>query len=152
MKAIAILSIPLLLLAGCAGGRLETPAGYQELADVRPLDYKAVSAEGCAIHVRSCENPKDAKLEFVAAACRNHLTRAKGYRLEEETEVTSKGGLKGQQMLFSHEAAGVQRLYLLTCFARGGVGGRLIFVEAGGEKERFQKDLPAVREAVLTLK
>jgi hypothetical protein len=46
----------------------------------------------------------------------------------------------------------VQRLYLLTCFARGGLGGKLILIEAGGQKQHLEKDLPAVRQAVLTLR
>ena len=151
MKAIAI-TIGLLLLAGCAGARLETPAGYQELEDVEPLDYKAVSAEGCAISVRSWENPKEAKVDFVAAAGKNHLLRSRGYKLEDEADVTTESGLDGKEMLFSDESAGEQRLYLLTVFVRGGLVGRILIAQAGGKKELFDKDLPKVREAIRTLR
>ena len=151
MKPMTIL-ISALLLTGCVASKIETPAGYQELDDVYGLDYKALSADASAISVDTVDNPKEAKLDFVAETSRNHVLRSLGYTLKSEQLVETTGGLTGREMLFTHQEAGVQRTYLLTVFVTGGMGGKIIRVQAGGESSTFDPDLPKIRKAISTLK
>ena len=151
MKPMTIL-ISALLLAGCVASKIETPAGYQELDDVYGLDYKALSADASAISVDTIDNPKDAKLDFVAKTSRNHVLRSLGYTLKSEQPTKTTSGLTGREMLFTNEQSGVKRTYLLTVFVRGGMGSKIIRVQAGGESSKFDADLPKIRKAIATLK
>jgi hypothetical protein len=150
MKTIALL-LPVVLLTGCVGPKIETPAGYQEVEAPWMADYKALSAEASAIRVDTIDNPKDAKLDFVAETCRNFVARSLGYTLAGDEPVKTAAGLEGREMLFTHEQAGVKQTYLLAVFVRGGMGSKIIRVQAGGEAAAFDKDLPKVREAIQTL-
>ena len=151
MKSMTIL-ISALLLAGCVTSKIETPPGYHELDSPYGVDYKALSADACAITVSTVDNPKDADLYFVAETSRNHVVRSLGYTLKGEQPVKTDSGLAGKEMLFTHEEAGVQRTYLLTVFVTGGVGGKIVRVQAGGESSKLDEDLPKVRKAIATLK
>jgi len=150
MKTIALM-LPLVLLAGCVGPKIETPAGYQEIEPPWGLDYKALSAEQCALTVDTVDNPKDAKLDFVAETCRNFVTRNLGYTLAGDEPVKTASGLEGREMLFAHEQAGVKQTYPLAVFVRGGMHSKIPRVQAGGEAAAFEKDLPKVREAIWSL-
>ena len=151
MKPMTIL-ISALLLAGCVTSKIETPPGYQQLDEPYGVDYKALSADASAITVSTVDNSKDADLDFVAETSRNHVVRSLGYTLKSEQAVKTDGGLAGHEMLFTHEEAGVPRTYLLTVFVIGGMSGRIVRVQAGGENSKFDKDLPKVRKAIATLK
>ena len=151
MKPTTILTAAL-LLAGCAASKIETPPGYQELDKPYGVDYKAMSSDACAISITTVDNPKDADLDFVADTSRNHVVRSLGYTLKGEQAVQTDSRLAGKEMLFTHEEAGVERTYLLTVFVRGGMGSKIVRVEAGGESTKFDADLPKVRKAIATLK
>jgi len=136
-----------LVSASCIS--LQTPEKYAERTETGRYDYLAISTDASAISVtvRRNEDKKKGTLAYWTEASRNHLTLSRGYEFLKEGEFTSEEGA-GRWMLFAKKYRGVDFLYLLGLV----VDGRDIYVlEAGGEKEPFEPDVPRIVKAFETL-
>jgi hypothetical protein len=128
---------------GC--DRIPTPEGFVELKPVGAYSYRAVSADGAVILVRSVENPKQGTLAFWTQAVKNELVASRGYTLDGESAVKTKGGLAGTELTMRTHLEGVEYLYVVTLFVRGN---RVVIVEATGPKTALTPSLPKIREAI----
>lgn len=133
--------------SGCVS--LKTPDGYAERTRTGGYDYKAISTDASVIAVTVFDNEDREKgtLAYWAEAARKQLTLSRGYSFLEQGDFSSPQGL-GRWMRFSHRYRGTEYLYLLGLVVDGG---DIYALEAGGEKETFAKDLPAVLAAFATL-
>lgn len=135
------------LSASCVS--LKAPSGYARRAESGRYDFKAISTDGSVISLQSHRNEdrEQGTLAYWTEAARKQLTLSRGYELKEEGSfATSKG--PGRWMLFSRRYKGTDHLYLLGLVIEGR---RIYALEAGGEVEHFQKDLPRVIQAFGTL-
>jgi hypothetical protein len=142
-----ILLAAILLASSCVS--LQTPDGYASRKQTGWHEYKAISTEGAviAMRVERNEDKERGTLAYWTEASRKQMTLSRGYELQKEGEFTSGEG-KGRWMLFGHKYKGVDFLYLLGLV----VDGRKIYVlEATGEKETFEADVPRVVQAFGTL-
>jgi hypothetical protein len=124
---------------------METPAGYVRLDPVLGYDYRAVSADGAVISVRTVDNPRDATLEFWNKAISNELVEARGYKLNAKQDVKSERGTAGTEMTLRTQVEGIDYVYLLTVFVKSR---QVIVFEAAGPASTIEPDLPAIRNAV----
>jgi hypothetical protein len=139
--------LALVLASGCVS--LNTPDGYAERDQTGRYDYKAISTDASVISVtvQRNEDKKKGTLPYWTEASRKHMTLSRGYEFKEEGEFLSPQG-KGRWMLFSRKYRGTDYLYVLGLV----VDGRKIYVlEAGGELEFFENDVPKVVQAFATL-
>ncbi len=137
----------LALVTSCVS--LQTPDGYASRKQTGWHDYKAISTEGAviAMRVERNEDRERGTLAYWTEASRKQMTLSRGYEIQKEGEFVSGEG-KGHWMLFGHTYKGVDFLYLLGLV----VDGRKIYVlEATGEKETFEADVPKVVQAFGTL-
>jgi len=130
----------------CGCQAMETPPGYVRLDPVMGYDYRAVSADGAVISVRTVENPRDATLAFWNKAITNELVEARSYKLDAKQDVRSDRGTPGTAMLLRTQVEGIEYLYLLTVFVKSQ---HVIVFEATGPAPTIETDLPAIRRAVL---
>ena len=132
---------------GCASFHMNTPAGFAELGDNDDFAYRATNAEGVVVAVRSERNPLRGNLEFWSGAVSERL-RAQGYTADGGPRpVQNASGLAGTQLRFARESNGRTLRYWVTVFVREG-GGRVYLVEAGGDREVFDRATPAVERAI----
>jgi hypothetical protein len=141
-RAIALLAFVMIgLLAGC---QYAMPAGYVKVEAGPEYRFRAMSADASAITLRTEGNPENGDLAFWEKAARTRLTDVRGYRLADRKE-TSCGRLKGVQMSFDYEKAGVGYAYVVLLF----VDGRKVHcIEIAGVKDKIAPQLVAIREAV----
>jgi hypothetical protein len=133
-----------LLAAGCSGYRL--PAGYVKVDPPWDARFKAVSAEGSALIYRTEENPENGNLAFWEKAVTNRLVDVGGYQRTDRQEIRNKSGVPGVELTFEHAQVGVDYLYVLALYVRGG---RVHVLEAAGPKDKFTPDLPDIRKAII---
>jgi len=139
--------LALVLASGCVS--IKTPDGYAERDRTGRYDYKAISTDASVISIKVERNEDKEKgtLTYWTEASRKQMTLSRGYEFKEEGEFVSPQG-KGHWMLFSRKYRGTDYLYVLGLV----VDGRKIYVlEAGGELEFFEKDVPRVVQAFSTL-
>ncbi len=139
-----------LLAAGAAAAlfgcdAMPTPKGFVRVDPPQSYTYRAVSADGAVLSVRTEENPRDGTLEFWSRAIGNELIDARGYKLDARRDVKSLGGTPGVEMLMKSQLQGVDYLYLLTVFVKSE---RVIVFEAAGPVSTLESDVDAIREAV----
>jgi len=147
ITTICTFAVAAALLSGCIS--LGTPDGYAERDYKGRYDYLAISTDASAIAVREFtnEDKKKGNLAYWSDAAKKHMTLSRGYEFVEEGSFSSDEG-KGKWMLFNRKYRGVEYLYVLGIV----VDGRSLYaLEAGGEKDVFEKDLPKVKRAFATL-
>ncbi len=137
--------LPLALAALTVGCQYPLPPGYVKVDPPWDVDFRAVSAEGSALTVRTEENPENGDLAFWEKAVRTRLVDVRGYKLAERKDVTHKGGTSGVEMTFDYVADGTDYSYLLTMFVKGD---RVHLLEAAGVKEQIEPDLAAIRKSI----
>ncbi len=139
---------------GCASFHMTTPAGFAELDDNDDFDYRATNAEGVVVAVRSERNRLRGNLEFWSRAVDERL-RSQGYVPEAEPRpVQNSSGLRGVQLRYARDYAGRPLRYWVTVFVRDSGflrPSRVFVVEAGGDREVFERAVPAVERAIATL-
>lgn len=143
-----LLAVALVLVSSCVS--LQTPEGYAEMEYAGGHDYKAVSTDAAVVTVRVHRNQdkKQGTLDYWTEASRNQLTLSRGYTFKEEGQFVSTRG-PGRWLLFEQRYKGTLYLYLLGLV----VDGRKIFaLEATGEKEIFQKDMPKLVKCFSSLR
>lgn len=136
---------------GCASFRMNTPSGFAQLDDNDDFDYRATNAEGVVVAVRSERNRLRGNLEFWSGAVGERL-RAQGYTADGPPRpVRNASGLDGVQLRFARVSNGRTLRYWVTVFVRDSGFmryGRVFLVEAGGDREVFDRATPAVERAI----
>ncbi len=144
-------SFGLSLLGGACGPAfvLERPADFLELDDSRNAPrgyaYRATSADGAVVAVRRLENRGHGSLAFWTEVIRNQLRYGGGYAVLEETSVRAASGESGTRLVCGRDQGGRTYTYWVTLFV---VDEQLFVVEAGGEREAFERARPAVEASL----
>lgn len=128
---------------GCEA--MPTPKGYVRVDPPWNYTYRAVSADGAVVSVRTVENPRQGTLDFWAKAVSGELLDARGYKLAARQDVKGARGLPGIEMLMKTQVEGIDYAYLLTLFVKSD---RVIVFEATGPAATLDADLPAIRNAI----
>ena len=135
----------LLVLAGCARVRIDTPEGFAPMKARR--EFRAVSPEGVAFRVRVVKNEPRMDLEFWRETLANHLKR-EGYRGGNESSFTA-GERDG--VIFDWTVPyGPETWSYLTAFLVSGK--RIYLAEAAGEHTLIRRYRPAIEDALSSLR
>ena len=135
----AWLGLMLLGIVGCGSTTFyaATPPGFVEMPDQEPgYQYRAVSADGVVVGVRSIEHEPKGDKEFWVQAIRNRMRDRGGYALLSNQPVKTKSGLEGTQLKFGHDEKGQSMLYTITLFVTPDY---LFLVEFGGTEEEMTR-------------
>jgi len=142
MKTLKILAASLslslaLFSAGCRPFVPATPPGFVELEDrYDSHEYRATTADGVVIGIRSFNNEPKGDRAFWVKALENRIRDTGGYALLDKREVSNRGGLTGTQLRFGHDEADDPYLYNLTIFV---TDKRVFLVESGGPKAQVER-------------
>jgi hypothetical protein len=153
VKTVKKLSIVIALaLAAFATGchpaaRLDAPNDFAQLGKGSDYDFRAASAHGVVLAVRSESNEPRASVEFWADAIDQRLARD-GYAREGVKDVATDRGVHGRQLRYAKNDEGRVYRYWLTVFASDA---RVVIVEAGGDSESFDPAVKTVERAVLSV-
>ncbi|MBK6518941.1 MAG: hypothetical protein IPG04_33560 [Polyangiaceae bacterium] len=127
---------PFMLLAACArSAHLDAPEGFAELEPGKTYAYRATSASGVVIAVRSEDNDLKGNIEFWTAALDYRLQKS-GYTAVDQApeKITTDKGAVGRRLRYERERNGRPHEYWVAVFVSEG---RVIVVEAAGDKAFF---------------
>jgi hypothetical protein len=151
---IRTLSLPFFFLglfaSGCASrAQLDAPPGFARLDDDRKdFDFRATSARGVVVGVRSEPNDMRANVDFWTDAIDLRLRR-EGYAAQSAKSVTTPQGLAGKQIRYLREEDRRPYCYWLTVFV---TQEKVYVVEAAGDKEAFDPAVPEVEQSIASLR
>lgn len=147
----ALLVAPLMLLAACThGAQVSAPDGFAELEPGEEYSYRATSASGVVIGVRTEDNDPSGNIEFWTAAL-DYKLQKDGYVAMDKSpvKVTSDAGLVGRRMRYEIQRNGRPHEYWVTIFV---TPGNVVVVEAAGDQAFFdgatQKQIDAAVKTV----
>lgn len=134
-----LLVAPLLLLAACVRtAPLDAPEGFAELEPGEAYTYRATSASGVVIGVRSEDNDLNGNLDFWSAAVDYRLQKSGYAAVQGKPEkVTTEAGAVGRRLRYEMVRNGRPHEYWVTVFV---TDGRVVIVEAAGDKAYFDGD------------
>lgn len=132
----------LMLAVGC---RYPLPPGYVKVDPPRDVKFKAVSAEGSALTLRTEKNPENGDLAFWEKAITTRMTDVRGYKLANRKEVKHSNKTPGVELVFDYSREGMDYTYLVTLFIRMD---RVYVFEAAGLKDKLAGDLDEIRKAI----
>lgn len=135
-----------LMAAACSSGaHLAPPSGFAELEASDNYSYRATSAAGVVIGVRTEENRPHGNLEFWKNALDLKLKRS-GYAPlpDAETKVSSNAGLEGRRLGYQISKDSRIQEYWLTVFV---TDRNVIVVEAAGDGAFFDANTKKQIEA-----
>lgn len=149
MRIAAILSLPL-LAAGCMPRSMQVPEQFVPVPEHRLGDFtqRAVSADGVIVGLQVRPNPPQGTLAFWSQATQNELA-GRGYKLVKAEDVKSAAALPGKLLTFSAERSGVAHTYLVGVFV---AGKDILLPQAGGKSDAVEPRLPAIRQAILSVR
>ncbi len=143
LRLSAGLACAALLLATVGCGRpfkAATPDGFIEFEDrydnSTTHEYRAATADGVVLSVRSFENDPEADMALAVRALENRVRLGQGYALIDKKEVTARDGTKGTKLRFGHDEEGGAHLYYVTVFVTEDY---VYLLEAGGKKDLVEK-------------
>ena len=142
----------LLAFAACRPFDIKTAPGFLELKDeTSSYAYRATTPEGVVVGVRvvDLEGEGSDDLAFWTRALTLQMRDVSGYALLETHDVQSLDGVKGRQLRFGHDESGKPYVYWLTFFTSGS---KLVIVEAGGAKDKFDAAAPSVQWMVQSVR
>ena len=147
--SLALFVLP--LVTGCQPqARVTTPEGFAELEPDDHYGFRATSAAGVVIGVRTEKNEPRGSLDFWTAAV-DYRVRKLGYSTEggAPTKVTSKGGLEGRRLRYALERQGRPHEYWVTVFV---AEDSVYVVEAAGDRAYFDDAVQArIEQATRTI-
>lgn len=154
MKLRAILTAALFVTtAACSNGaHVTAPDGFAELDSSEDYSFRATSAEGVVIAVRTEANEPRGNLAFWTSAI-DHRLQKSGYvpQAEGAVAVASEAGLPGKRLRYKLENAGRPHEYWVTVFV---TDTRVIVVEAAGDRDFFdasvQKQIEIATKTIKT--
>ncbi|MHC4444279.1 MAG: hypothetical protein ACYTF1_12755 [Planctomycetota bacterium] len=132
------------LTTGCA---YNLPAGYVKVDPPYDVKFRAVSAEGSALSLRTETNPENGDLAFWDKVIKNRMTEVRGYKIVDHQQTKHKSGLAGIEMTFDYNRDGIDYLYTITLYVKNR---RVHVFESAGEKNKISGDLAEIRKAVNT--
>jgi hypothetical protein len=144
MKRLLLVIAAGVALASSACGRpfdVKTAPGFVELENQHEFDYRATTPEGVVVGVRVVEDEKRGDLAFWTQAVTLQLRDVSGYALLESAEVASADGTKGRLLKFGHDEDDKPYAYWVAIYP---AQSRLFLVEAGGQRELFERARPNV--------
>jgi hypothetical protein len=142
----------LLGLVCCRPVDIKTAPGFLELKEESSsYAYRATTPEGVVVGVRvvDLEGEGSDDLAFWTRALTLQMRDVSGYALLETHDVQSLDGVKGRQLRFGHDESGKPYVYWLTFFTSGK---KLVIVEAGGAKDKFDAAAPSVQWMVQSVR
>ena len=151
LMKLSLLSAPLFALAVAAchpNAQLQAPDGFAQLDGQKSYDWRAASAQGVVLAVRTEPNEPRANVDFWTDAIDLRL-RGSGYTAEARKDVESASGVAGKQLRYSRVEEQRTYRYWLTIYV---TGNHVYVVEAGGDKESFDPAQKLVERAVTTVK
>ena len=150
---------PLLLLvvlcfaAGCGKPfKVQTAPGFVPLENQSgstEYQYRATTPEGVVVAIRVIDDEDRADLAFWTEALTLQLRDVSGYALLETADTQSRDGTKGKLLKLGHDEDGKPFTYWVAVFL---AQGRLFIVEAGGQKDAFERAKPGVEWMVASVK
>jgi hypothetical protein len=152
LKILLVAPLFLLSVACGSGARLAPPDGFAELEDGDTYSYRATSAAGVVIGVRTEDNNPHGNLEFWTNALDLKLKKS-GYAAisDAPTKVSSKAGLEGRRLRYQTKREGRTHEYWVTVFV---TDASVIVVEAAGDEAFFdgatKKQIEAATQTVQT--
>jgi len=127
-----------------AGCQFALPTGYVKVEPGYEYRFRAVSADGSAIALRTEENPENGDQAFWEKAVKSRLVDVRGYKLADRKEASCRA-IKGVEMTFDYERKGVPYCYVVMLFVDGR---RVHSIEIAGLKQKIEPELPAIKEAI----
>ncbi len=115
---------------------VKTAPGFVELEGQDAFSYRSTSPEGVVTAVRVVDDEDRGDIAFWTHAITLQLREGSGYALEGTDDVTSRDGTKGKLLRFGRDEAGKPFTYWVAVYA---AQKRLFLVEAGGQKEAFDR-------------
>jgi hypothetical protein len=139
------------LVALSACGRpyeVATPEGFVDLGDRYEHgddEYRASTADGVVLGVRSWDNDPKVDLALASRALENRVRQGQGYALLEKKEVAARDGTKGSWMRFGHDESGAPHLYEVALFV---TDDHVHVFEAGGKKDLMERAAASIAWAI----
>jgi len=142
LATLALVAFVLATLSGCGKPfDVRTAPGFVALEHQEEFDWRATTPEGVVVGIRVVEDEKRGDLGFWTQAMTLQLRDVTGYALLESADTASADGTKGKLLKFGHDEDGKPYVYWVAIFA---AQGRLFIVEAGGQKDTFERARPNV--------
>ena len=149
MKRSLVLLSLLAAIAALGCGRSfvpATPPGFVDLGENYPDgEYRATTADGAVIGIRTFDNDPKGELSFWSRALENRMRETGGYALLEKKAVTSRGGLAGTELNFGHDEGRTPHLYRIALFV---TDKKIFVIEAGGAKPEMERQASQIDWAI----
>ena len=144
---LAALALASLASTGCGRPFVPaTPPGFVDLGDRFADDeYRAMTADGVVLGIRSFENDPKGEPAFWARALERRMRQMGGYALIEKRTVKSRGGLEGISFRLGHDEGKVPHLYYVTIFVSEK---RIYLLEAGGARSEMERMAPQIEWSI----
>jgi hypothetical protein len=140
MAAFALMSFA---LSGCGHAfDVKTAPGFVHVKEEgAAYDYRAIAPDGVAVALRSVDVDDKTSVSFWEHAVILRTRELDGYALVTRTDVRSRDGTAGRELVFGHDEQGKPFVYRVRLFLSGS---KLVVVEAGGAKENMERWKPSV--------
>lgn len=144
-----LLFAALALSAACTHpAGLNAPPTFARLEGASPFTYRAASANGVVLGVRTEKNELHANVDFWTDAIDLRLRR-QGYVADAARAVTSATGMPGKQVRYSREEDRRTVRYWVTVYV---TDTNVYVVEAAGDKDAFDPQEKSIEGIVTSLK
>ncbi len=131
---------------GCVPFSITTPSDFARLdSPPRPYQYRAMSAYGVALAVRSEANPSHGSLDFWAEAVDRTLRGTRAYHPAGMSNVRSRNGTPGRRLEYRYGDAQSGSVYVVVVYASTD---RVWVLEVGGTQEAFARARAGVTSAI----
>jgi hypothetical protein len=142
--------IALLGLVACGKPfKVETAPGFVPLENQGEYAYRSTTPEGVVVAIRVIDDEDRGDIAFWTQALTLQLRDVSGYALLETKDITSRDGTKGKLLKLGHDEDGKPFTYWVGAFL---AQGRLFIVEAGGQKDAFERARPNVEWTMASIK
>lgn len=150
----SLVCLVLLALSLVACGRpfkVSTAPGFVPLEDQTPFGYayRATTPEGVVMAIRVIDDEDRGDLAFWTQALTLQLRDVQGYALLQTLDTKSRDGTPGKLLELGHDEDNKPFTYWVAIFL---AQGRLFVVEAGGQKEAFERAQPNVEWMLASVK
>ena len=142
-----VLAIVLLAAAGCGRSfAVRTPGRFVALDEPgEAFAYRAITADGVVIAVRSIEHEPRGSLRFWAEAIENRMRLGEGYAIEPPTGVRAANGVRGRRLRFGRDQGTHAYRYWIDLYV---TDDWIHLVETGGRADRFDPHRAAIERAL----
>ncbi len=149
MKPRLCISVVLIVAAGCVQ-QFDPPPGYIRDSGDRRYDQKVVSSKGHVIALkRRANEERGATLAFWADAIEHQKVELDNMRLVNRESIKSAAAREGVLFTFEIGEGQDKITYLIALYV---TPSDIITIEATGPATEIEKDLPAIRTSVQSLR